>query len=135
MCPTATLPPPEHPCQNARMKKPKKSNAKTASPSAAEIIDRALERDWKRALSALESARSGEAEQWDAKWEAVDAILAHDPPLYLAAGLKTERAFRERYLPGVAQSTMRDNALVGAPSISWASIRPCCPRSARRWRG
>lgn len=98
------------------MAKPKRSPSRTktppALPSADALIDRALDRAWKHALNALEAARSGEADQWDAKWEAVDAILSHDPPLYLAAGLKTEKAFRERYLPGVAQSTMRDNAVV-----------------------
>lgn len=98
------------------MAKPKASAPRAKNPpaplSADALIDRALDRAWERALQALDAARSGEADQWDAKWEAVDAILSHDPPLYLAAGLKTEKAFRERYLPGVAQSTMRDNAAV-----------------------
>lgn len=97
------------------MAKSKRGIARTSDaelPSADALIDRTLDRAWRRALNALEAARSGESERWDEKWEAVDAILSHDPPLYLAAGLKTERAFREKYLPGVAQSTMRDNALV-----------------------
>jgi hypothetical protein len=37
---------------------------------------------------------------WDRKYEAVGAILAHDPPLYLAGGMSTAAAFVAKYLPG-----------------------------------
>lgn len=81
-------------------------------PSPDALIDRSLAAAWLRELAALEAASREGEESWDAKWEAVDAILSHDPPLYLAASLRTEKAFRERYLPGVSQDVMRDNALV-----------------------
>jgi hypothetical protein len=39
-------------------------------------------------MKALEVASTAETVQWDAKWEAVGVILDHDPPLYLAGGLR-----------------------------------------------
>jgi hypothetical protein len=51
-------------------------------------------------------------EGWDEMYEALDAILYSDPPLYLAASLKTARAFLADYLPGVTELTARNNIRV-----------------------
>jgi hypothetical protein len=61
-------------------------------------IDRTLKKKWLAALDALEDAKREGAGAFDRQWEAVGAILEHDPPLYLAGGLSTNKAFLERHV-------------------------------------
>jgi hypothetical protein len=98
------------------MPKPKTSRrvARTTAqlPTPAELIDQTLKRAWDKAMKQFTEASTHEAERWDAKWEAVDQILHHDPPLYLAASIRSEAAFVAKYLPGVSRPTARSNARV-----------------------
>lgn len=88
--------------------------SRTASPlpTPEEIIDQTLRRAWDKAMEQFAEASAHESEQWDAKWEAVDQILHHDPPLYLAASIRSEAAFVAKYLPGISRPTARSNARV-----------------------
>ena len=49
---------------------------------------------------------------WDAAYEALDALLNSEPPLYLAGGFKSAKAFLAVTLPSVALSTVRDGVRV-----------------------
>ncbi len=64
------------------------------------VVDRALARAWKKSLAELESSNAEGMRAWDRKYEAVGAILDHDPPLYLAGGVSTKEGFVAKYLPG-----------------------------------
>jgi hypothetical protein len=61
------------------------------------VIDRQLKRAWDEAAARLERAQRQGASAFDELWETVGAIIDHDPPLYLAAGFSTARAFLARY--------------------------------------
>lgn len=69
--------------------------------------DPALKSRWLDAHTRLQRARTGEMAGWDATYEALGDILLADPPLYLAGGYKTARAFLTAELPGVNERTVR----------------------------
>ncbi|MDB4927692.1 MAG: hypothetical protein JWM10_176 [Myxococcaceae bacterium] len=82
----------------------------TLSPAA--IADLALKRDFERALKALEAASAAESEQWDAKWEAVGAIVDHEPPLFLSGGFRSVKAFSAKHLGSASLETIRTSVRV-----------------------
>ena len=61
-------------------------------------LDATLARRWKESLKVLLAARRGGASAFDDLWETVATIVDHDPPLYLAGGYATFRAFLAAYL-------------------------------------
>lgn len=75
-------------------------------------IDPALKKAWSAALAALEAASRSGAQAFDRKYEAVGAILEHEPPLYLAGGLSTVGDFVSRHLPGEEVRSVLRNARV-----------------------
>lgn len=60
-------------------------------------IDRVLELAWDAAAAELAGAEREGAGAFDRKWETVDAIINHDPPLYLAGGIATTAEFFRQY--------------------------------------
>lgn len=70
-------------------------------------VDRELKRAWETALERLKAASREGASAFDVKWETVDEIVRHDPPLYLAAGVATEDEFFRRYLGETSRTARR----------------------------
>lgn len=56
-------------------------------------IDRKSKAAWAALSKTMHSAKRTESSGFDAYWEAVQAIIEHTPPLYLAGGFTTARAF------------------------------------------
>jgi len=71
---------------------------KTSSTKLDLHVDRSLKKRWGRALTTLESARRQGATAFDELWETVAEIVDHDPPLYLAGGFATTKAFLTKHL-------------------------------------
>lgn len=94
-------------------KKPAARTARAkAPPKPAVVVNEALKKRYATHLAAFQAARGDELSGWDAAYEALDAILSAEPPLYLAGGFKTAKAFLGAVLPGVAPTTVRDNIRV-----------------------
>lgn len=74
--------------------------------------DPALRRAYQRAVAAIHDARTKEMTDFDKLYEAVGTVIDSDPPLYLAAGLKTARDFLAKEIPGVDERTVRMNVKV-----------------------
>lgn len=81
------------------MAKAKRSGKATATKSTARparvevVIDRKSKLAWEALSKAMHDAKRDESSGFDAYWEAVQAIIDHTPPLYLAGGFPTVRAF------------------------------------------
>jgi len=56
-------------------------------------VDRALKQRWDKALSTVKASKQKGASAFDDLWETVGEVVEHDPPLYLAGGFSTARAF------------------------------------------
>jgi hypothetical protein len=81
-------------------------------PKVSVVVSAAMRGRYERLLAAFKRAQGAELVQWDAAYEAIDAILSAEPPLYLAGGFKSARAFADAVLPGITLDTIRDNARV-----------------------
>jgi hypothetical protein len=89
--------------------KKKKTAGKVArNPLADPVLKARYEDELKR----FRQAQSGEMTGWDEMYEALDAILYSDPPLYLAGSYKSARAFLAEHLPGMKEETARHNIRV-----------------------
>lgn len=67
-----------------------------AKKRSAEInikIDRKLAAAWRAARAKLAKVSKEGAQDWDARYELIGAILEHEPPLYLAGGYATDADF------------------------------------------
>lgn len=83
-----------------------------AVPKPAVVVNEAMRRRYEAHLAAFQKAQGAELGHWDAAYESLDEILSSEPPLYLAGGYKSERAFLAAVLPGVARSTITENVRV-----------------------
>lgn len=94
-------------------------------------IDRKLAVAWKAQHAKLMKASQEGAHDWDARYEAIAAILEHEPPLYLAGGYSTDKQFIDEVLHEDRTSVLRnvhvatcatadDVALYGATKLSLA---------------
>lgn len=70
------------------MPTPKKSAVKVTVD-----VDKNLKHLWEAEARKLTQASKGEASSWDDRYEAIAAILEHEPPLYLAGGFSTDADF------------------------------------------
>lgn len=94
-------------------KRPVRGAAKAkALPKPAVVVNEAMRKRYEAHLAAFRKAQGAELGHWDAAYESLDEILGSEPPLYLAGGFKSERAFLAAVLPGVARSTVRENVRV-----------------------
>ena len=75
-------------------RKGKGAGGKAGRPAKIEVtVDRALKRAWEAAHHTLMQAKHEGAGAFDALWETIGFIVSHDPPLYLAGGYATTKAF------------------------------------------
>jgi hypothetical protein len=95
----------------------KKSRPRKRKPRAASkprpvevelVVDRALRRRWQAQLTILGRSRHQGARAFDALWEAVAEIVEHDPPLYLAGGLASKKAFLAEHLGETERTASRN---------------------------
>jgi hypothetical protein len=83
------------------------SIAQTGEGWASPLADRRLKARWKEAITRYRRARDEETSSWDERYEALSEVLESDPPLYLAGGYKTARAFLRAEAPGQTERTVR----------------------------
>ncbi len=78
----------------------KGSKPRTKSTDVAVLVpvNLALKAAWDKQTSIIKIASRRDASAWDEKYEAVAAIVSHDPPLYLAGGFATFDGFVKEYL-------------------------------------
>lgn len=89
-----------------------KKPSPTKRPAKVEVtVDRALKRRWDESVALMHDARSKESSGFDAYWEAVGAVIDHDPPLYLAGGCATVGDFLTKHV-GESERTARRNIRV-----------------------
>lgn len=92
---------------------PVKATPKAPIKAAATgLADPALDHAYQTELARFERGRKDETEGWDEMYEALGRILDHEPPLYLAGGFRSARAFLEDRLPDVDERTARSNIRV-----------------------
>ncbi len=91
---------------------PGRLGASTVEVKVEVKVDRALQRAWKTQLAELEECNRSGTLSWDRKYEAVGAILQHNPPLYLAGGVSTVADFVRKYLPGEDVRSVQRNVRV-----------------------
>lgn len=94
---------------------PKRAARKAIAPSRRKVpkpvtpvVNDAMRTQYANHLAAFKRAHGAEIAQWDAAYESLAPILQSDPPLYLAGGFKSARAFVAAELPGVDLDTVRD---------------------------
>ena len=74
-------------------------------------VDADLKRRWLKVAGVVDDAKRRGMSAFDELWEAVHEIASHDPPLYLAAGCATFKAFLKEYV-GEDERTARRNMRV-----------------------
>jgi hypothetical protein len=80
------------PARNAEARKAK-------GPALATVkVDAGLKKRWDSLSAIVERARHEGAMDWDALWEAVGAIVEHEPPLYELGGYKNAADYFQRAL-------------------------------------
>lgn len=94
---------------------PKPAPRKAIAPSRRKVpkpvtpvVNEAMRTRYASHLAAFKRAHGAEVAQWDAAYESLAPILQSDPPLYLAGGFKSARAFVAAELPGMDLDTVRD---------------------------
>lgn len=80
------------------MPDPKTKRTSTRPVTVTTLVDPALKRRWVELSKVVTSAVHEEASDFDRKWEAVADIVFSTPPLYLAGGFSTDKAFFEQFL-------------------------------------
>jgi hypothetical protein len=77
---------------------PRKPSPRKPEAPPPPLVDPALERQWERQLARVQAATARDARAFDEKYEAIAAIIEHEPPLYLAGGCKTFGEFVRKYI-------------------------------------
>jgi hypothetical protein len=90
---------------------PQKTTTVAKPKSVTITIDASLKKLWEEASKRLTQATSQGALAWDERYEAIADITEHQPPLYLAGGFATEKAFFEKSV-GEDRSTVYRNMRV-----------------------
>jgi hypothetical protein len=70
-------------------------------------VNQELRKRWQKALEVIKDAKREGAAAFDVLWETVAEIVDHDPPLYLAGGLATTKAFLSEHLEETERSARR----------------------------
>ena len=94
---------------------PKKKTAKSSAVTV--TIDASLKKLWTEATDRLQKATAQGALSWDERYEAIADIVEHHPPLYLAGGFATEKAYFEKSI-GEDRSTIYRNMRVAKYSTA-----------------
>jgi hypothetical protein len=76
-------------------KRTKRSSASRGAPTPDVLVkvDAKLKALYDRSLHAIDDATARGMSAFDERWEAADAILSHNPPLYVVGGFKDAREF------------------------------------------
>ncbi len=82
----------------------KKSATKNA-PTAP--VNKVLKTKWEKAIATYRGARDAESSGWDDRYEALGDIIEAEPPLYLAGGYSTIKAFLAAEAPGETERSVR----------------------------
>lgn len=61
-------------------------------------VNAALKREWDKLSKIIVTSSRDDARAWDAKYEAIAEVVAHDPPLYLAGGFADFQSFANKFL-------------------------------------
>ena len=75
-----------------------KTAARKPPDDIAVPVNAALRAEWDAELTLLKSSALSGAEAFDRKYEAIARIVEHKPPLYLAGGYETFKAFASEFL-------------------------------------
>ena len=94
---------------------PKKLTVKSSAVTV--TIDASLKKLWADTAARLKKATAEGALSWDERYEAIADIVEHQPPLYLAGGFSTEKAFFEKSI-GEDRSTVYRNMRVAKYSTA-----------------
>lgn len=81
----------------------------SATPAPDPVADARIKTQFDEAVVRLERARTDETAGWDDLHEALDEILNSEPPLYVAAGFTSAKAFLAKYLPGSTVKTVMEH--------------------------
>lgn len=93
----------------SKTKKAKRTKlAKAQAPHDVKVaVDAKLKGQWDKTLAAIEKAKGQGAEAFDELWEAVAAVVEHDPPLYVIGGYGSAAEFFEEVLKEKARTAYR----------------------------
>lgn len=114
----SVLPTRRHACQRRPMARKKtRRRAKTGGPRETILepllrASAAQQKEWARTEKEIVRLREGGAALFDELWELVHEVMTSDPPRYLGGGMKTEREFIARVLPGEDKRSVARNTLV-----------------------
>jgi len=104
----AKKPPSKKPAPRANAPKAR-AHKLSLRPAKVELtIDQGLKSRWEKALGVVSSAKRQGASAFDALWEMVAEILEHEPPLYLAGGFASARAFLQKHLEANERTAWRN---------------------------
>lgn len=94
--------------KSASKPKPKPTGA-LSRPAHVEVeVDRALKVRWDKAIATLSASKQKGATAFDVLWETVSEIVEHDPPLFLAGGFSTAKAFLAAHFEETERSAYRN---------------------------
>jgi hypothetical protein len=96
----------------ATTKKPPAKKTKTTDAAALVRPSAALRKEWQAIERRIVALRGRGAEAFDELYEAVHEVMAADPPLYLAGGMRSAREFIAKALPGESERSVSRNVLV-----------------------
>jgi len=97
---------------NTKTQGARKQTAATKKAVPKVVIDKGLHTRWEEAFSRYQAARTNEAADFDARYEALGEILDGQPPYYLAGGFKTATEFLAKTEPGEDERTVRQKIRV-----------------------
>jgi len=82
------------PKKKTSSKKPAPPRKRVAKPGIPTIApDPRLKREYERLVAIIGKTSHAEMKDFDARWEAADRIVSHDPPLYRVAGIRNDADF------------------------------------------
>jgi hypothetical protein len=70
-------------------------------------VDPTLKKRWDELCARLDAAMRSEADDFDVLWETADAIVSHEPPLYVFGGYKSDVDFYQQRLKTDARTARR----------------------------
>lgn len=76
-------------------------------PRVAVVVNEAMRARYEKHLADFKRAQAAEIARWDEAYEALGEILDGKPPLYLAGGYRSAKAFVAAVLPGTKLETVR----------------------------
>ncbi len=80
------------------------------------VVDAGLKARWEVSREKIAVAQKGGSESFVALWKSVTEVVDSSPPLYLAAGFATMKAFVESYLKVPVRTATRSMQVVGVAS-------------------